>query len=62
MLYIDCKLVSVMFDRWKSTAEEITGLHILTAISSYSFQSCDNVGVCYYTVVIINDAFMNERH
>ena len=26
MLYVGCKLVFVMFDKWKSTADEITGL------------------------------------
>ena len=58
----------VVFDKWKSTVDEITGLdglriqaHSLIAYlsqsystsASYSFQSCDIVGVRYYIVVSI---------
>ena len=69
MLYVGCKLVFVVFDKWKSTADEIAGLdglriqaHSLIAYlsqsystsASYSFQSCDIVGVHYYIVVSAN--------
>ena len=69
MLYVGCKLVFVVFDKWKSTADEITGLdglrihaHSLIAYlsqlystsASYSFQSYYIVGVRYYIVVSVN--------
>ena len=58
----------VVFDKWKSTADEITGLdglriqaHCLIAYlsqsystsASYSFKSSDIVGVCYYNIIIL---------
>ena len=56
------KLVSVMFDTWTSTVDEITGLdglriqaHCLIEYTSHSFLSCDSVGFCYYTVVSDNN-------
>ena len=69
MLYVGCKLVFVVFDKWKSTADEITGLdglriqaHCLIAYlsqsystsASYSFKSSDIVGVRYYNIIVVS--------
>ena len=60
MLYIDCKLVSVMFDKWKSTADEITGLdglriqaHCLIAYFHSSLVATHSSHVTLWVSVII---------